>query len=196
MFFVLGIVVFCGNNIRKYVRKAFIELPLDSFLLDIGKSLLKSLRETGVIDRSQSVDNVRVVEDGSGYYDVYIDYATKQDSALFSQSLKEVLSPVTEQRYLVSRSTDDIKIGFYSPVWWTIRKAFKLIKQEEISYHPVPTVLSVNKERAEQFAQNWKQYVGGGELVYTRSTEGRELLLQLRKISRIKIKKINYEIWK
>lgn len=194
--FLLGVFIFAGRNIRKYIRKGFIEVPLDSFLLDIGKSLLKSLRETQLVSSSQSIDNVRVVQDATGYYDLYLDYATREDAQVFSQSLRELLAPVTNQRYLVSRSTDNINIGFYSPLWWIFRKLFRLVRQEKIAYHPVPTILSSNKDRALLFAHNWKQYVGGGDLIYTRTAEGAELLLRLRKYNRHHIKRMNYEIWK
>ena len=194
--FLVGIIFFAGKNTLKYIRKAFIEIPLDSYLLDIGKALLKTLRETQLISSSQSVDNVRVVEDSGGYYDVYLDYASKTDAELFSQSLKEVLGPVIDHRYLISRSTDTIDIGFYSPFWWLGRKIFRLFAQEKVAYHPVPDVLSLNKDKANRFAMHWKEYVGGGEIIYTRSTAGRELLLKLRAYNRHLIKRMTYEIWK
>lgn len=194
--FVCGMLMYVGHTIRTYFRKAFIEVPIDSFLLDIGKALLKSLRETGLIDSSQSVDNVRVVQDASGYYDLYIDYASTEDAHMFSQCLREVLGPVINQRYVVSRSEDDIKLGFYTPIWWTFRKMFRLFKQERTAYHPVPSVLATHKNKAEIFAQNWKMYVGGGDLLYTRSAQGAELLLDMRSYNRHKIKRMSYEIWK
>lgn len=194
--FVIGVLIFTGRNIKRYITKAFIEVPLDSFVLDIGKALLKSLRETGLVSPSQSVDNVRIIEDATKFYDVYIDYASKEDAQIFSNCFKELLSPVTNQRYLVSRSIDNADIGFFSPIWWIFRKVFRLLRQEKVAYHPVPTILSINKDRALLFAHNWKQYVGGGDLIYTRTTEGTGLLLKLRKYNRHKIKLMNYEIWK
>lgn len=194
--FVFGVLFSASKNIKKYVTKAFIEVPLDSFLLDIGKSLLKSLREAQLISSSHSVDNVRVVQDSTGHYDLYLDYATKEDSQIFSKSLRELLAPVTDQRYLVSRSVDNIDMGFYSLIWWTFRKIFRILRQEKIAYHPIPDILSINKKRASLFAQNWKQYVGGGNLIYTRTAEGAELLLRLRKYNRHHVKRMNFDVWK
>lgn len=194
--FLLGVLLFTGKNIIFYIKKAFIEVPLDSFVLDIGKALLKSLRETKLVSPSQSVDNVRVTEDDTAYYDLYLDYATKEDALLFSTCLKELLSPVINQRYLVSRSIDNVSLGFYTPIWWILRKLFRFFKQQKIAYHPVPNILSVNKERALNFSQNWSYYVGGGKLIYTRSNEGTKLLLKLRTYNRHHIKRMNYEIWK
>lgn len=196
LLFIAGVGFYAGKNIVKYIRKAYIEIPVDSFLLDIGKALAKSLRETGKIASSQSIDNVRLAKDSSGYYDIYLDYATKEDAATFSTALSEVMAPVLNQRYLVSRSIDDIRLGFYSPLWWTLRKIFRIFRQEKVAYHPVPTVLSVRKDLAENFSQNWNEYVGGSDLIYTRSQEGTRVLLQLRKYNFRLIKRTTYEIWK
>src|SRR3989339_201205 len=194
--FIGGSLAYAGRKIIQYIQKGFIELPLDSFMLDIGKCLLKSLREAGVVNQNQSVDNVRVAVDEAGYYALYIDYSTKEDARIFSQSLRELLAPVTNDRYLVSRSEDDVRIGFYSGIWWFMRKLFRFIKQERVAYHPVPNILALNKERAQIFASNWRMYVGGGDLIYTRSTEGVELLIKLRAYNRHKIKRLQYEVWK
>jgi len=77
-----------------------------------------------------------------------------------------------------------------------MRKLFRFIKQERVAYHPVPNILALNKERAQIFASNWRMYVGGGDLIYTRSTEGVELLIKLRAYNRHKIKRLQYEVWK
>lgn len=194
--FLIGVLIFTGKNINKYITKGFVEVPLDSFVLDIGKALLKSLREAKLIDQSQSVDNIRVVKDDISFYDLYLDYASKKDAQLFSYCFKELLAPITDQRYLVSRSIDNIRMGFYSPVWWILRKTFRFISQEKIAYHGVPSVLSVKREFTDIFAKNWREYVGGGNIIYTRSEQGSQLLLQLRKYNRHKIKRMTYEIWK
>ena len=105
-------------QMRKYYLKAFVETPVDSHLLDISKCVLHSLREIQAIQPSQSVDNLRVVVDDRGYYEIYLDYSTLEDSSIVSKSIQEVLSPIKDQRYLVSRSDDNISLGFYSPIWW------------------------------------------------------------------------------
>lgn len=194
--FLIGVFVFTGRNVKKYIIKGFVEVPLDSFVLDIGKALLKSLREAKLVDQSQSVDNIRVVNDSLSFYDLYLDYASKKDAQLFSYCYKEILAPVINQRYLISRSIDNIKMGFYSPVWWIFRKIFRFINQEKIAYHGVPAVLSIKREFTDIFAKNWREYVGGGDIIYTRSEKGSILLLQLRKDNRHKIKRMTYEIWK
>jgi hypothetical protein len=44
----------------------------------------------------------------------------------------------------------------------------------------VPGVLGVNRERADIFVAEWRGWVGGGNLVQARSTEGRTVLAHAR----------------
>ncbi len=194
--FVIGIIGFSIKNVIKYLRLAFIDTPLDSQILAIAKALVVGLRLSKKIDGSQSVDNVRVAIDSGNIYDVYLDYASKVDAATFAQTFQEVLAPVTDQRYLLSRSIDWVNVGFYSPIWWFFRRAFRIFRSEEIAYHPVPTVLATKKEYAEFFATAWREYVGGGDLIYTRTEAGAQILLKLRRTNAHSIKRTSYEIWK
>ena len=52
------------------------------------------------------------------------------------------------------------------------------IKQKD--YHAVPEVLGRNKNIAEHFKNQWEQYVGACNLVFTRTVEGRKMLLKSR----------------
>jgi hypothetical protein len=47
-------------------------------------------------------------------------------------------------------------------------------------YHAVPTLLGVNRARAEAFAAEWRRWVGGGGLALARSDEGRRVLALAR----------------
>ncbi len=53
----------------------------------------------------------------------------------------------------------------------------KLIRKD---YHTVPEIIGVKKEYAEFFAKMWAKYVGRMKLIYTRSVEGRRILLKAR----------------
>ena len=47
-------------------------------------------------------------------------------------------------------------------------------------YQAVPEIIGRTKERAEVFIRRWRAGVGSAELVYTRTLEGRKVLLQAR----------------
>ncbi|MDH5607563.1 MAG: hypothetical protein OEY93_11840, partial [Anaerolineae bacterium] len=89
LLFVLGgfIFVFLLNFREAYrIGKAIlVEQPSDAILLDIGKALLESLKETGFVSLNLQKEYVRVVEQPDGSYRVLLDYASPNDSAVFSK---------------------------------------------------------------------------------------------------------------
>jgi superfamily II DNA or RNA helicase len=77
------------------------------------------------------------------------------------EALSEVLGPVENPRYLLVRES---RLG------WRART----------DYHAVPAALGVRREWAEAFVELWSKHVGPSRLVYTRSPEGRRILLRAR----------------
>jgi hypothetical protein len=65
-----------------------------------------------------------------------------------------------------------------------------------MAYNPLSPGLAREQEKSRKFSKNWKEYVGGGDLAYTRSDRGRESLLKIRSYNRRKIKRMTYDIWK
>lgn len=164
--------------IRKYVRSAFIDLPVDSHLADFGKAVTEAYRTSGLAP--MSTDQVRVRVNPSHTYDVVLDSRDRAMVDAFAASYRELFEPIFDQRYLVTRDEADISGTFYAPIWWALRRLFRTAGQKPVAYHPVPTAFSRNRELADQFAGAWKRWVGGGSLVYTRSPTGMEVLLRER----------------
>jgi hypothetical protein len=71
-------------------------------------------------------------------------------SAQFAAAFEQVVSPVDYPRYVIDR-----RVGLRAVMW-----------------HAVPDVAGVNREAAEQFASQWRRFVGRGRLLYTGSAEG------------------------
>jgi hypothetical protein len=86
-----------------------------------------------------------------------IDGVTSRDKVLIINSLEEIFSKIEDQRYIL------------------VNKKLRIS-----TYYSVPSVLSVNKELATIFHKNWTKYVGNSELVYTKATKGRRILLEAR----------------
>ena len=61
-----------------------------------------------------------------------------------------------------------------------IKELLKKIEDEKLVGLIATPPLFAGEEELENFLRNWKEYVGGGDLIYTRSDLGRELLLKLR----------------
>jgi superfamily II DNA or RNA helicase len=83
------------------------------------------------------------------------------EQSLFADCLGEVLGPIENPRYLITRHSLGRWIG-------------------KVDYHAVPQVLGVTKERAELFCLAWQKRVSAGKLIYTRSAETRKVLLKAR----------------
>lgn len=170
--------------IFRYFKKAFIDLPVDGSLKDIGIAILRALQERGLISAKFTALNIKVEEIAvqqlaeSGVYRVFLDRAGEREAELFSKCYAEAMQPIRDQRYLVSRDETSMKGNYFSPLWYAVRSLTRALRKEEIAYHPVPEVFGRTKETAAAFADTWASYVGGGQLIYTRSKSGRAILLK------------------
>ena len=85
---------------------------------------------------------------------------TGKEQAVFLRALREVVSPIDNPSYLLAR-----------------RKLWGFFRED---YFAVPDAFARKKEFAEMFARRWNRLVGPVQLVYTRTPEGRKLLLRSR----------------
>jgi hypothetical protein len=176
------------------LQQTFFELPADAILLDLGQALLAALCDAGAVSPLLDDDCVRVVPMPGGSYEVFVADASPEDSFTFSQAYQQMLGPLGDARYLIERDSSTLRNLIYRPLWLLVRKAFRL-EEDLKAYHRVPDVLATRRERAESLSHHWQQYVGGGRLIYTRTAEGRRILLQARAQKRQRIRQTAFEIW-
>lgn len=81
-------------------------------------------------------------------------------------------------------------------LWKPIRRWVRETGTYPPAYHPVPRILAWRKERVELFAKYWAKYVGGGTVVFTRSEQGRAILLAARAQRRPNVKQQAFEFWR
>jgi hypothetical protein len=162
----------------RYARAAFIELPVDSHLADFGRALAEAFRSSGMAPMSP--DQVRVRENPTGTYDIVLQSTDRAAVDAFATAYAELFAPILDQRYLVTRDESAISGTFYAPAWYVLRRLFGAIRRGRVAYHPVPAAFARRRESADAFAVAWKRWVGGGELVYTRSATGMEIILRER----------------
>jgi superfamily II DNA or RNA helicase len=129
----------------------------------IGQVVLDSLEYEGSISRHVAQErrftiHANRTKDGSVF--CWIGGGTGQEKALFLRALQEVFAPLDNPRYLLARQ----------PLWRVFRE----------DYFGVPDVFARKKEFAQFFASRWRHFVGPIELVYTRTPEGRSILLRAR----------------
>jgi hypothetical protein len=135
--------------------------PVASSMKQIGKALLRSLSHAELIETSRWRLKLVAQRRDYGFVSCSLKGGTTRERSLFLEALQEILSPIENPRYLLVRKTP---LG-------------PLLRQD---YHAVPKALGRKKDLAEHFARMWSKFVGPVELVYTRSEEGRKLLLRAR----------------
>lgn len=157
----LGIIIF-GRLAFKTFR-AFVKYKdISKDVHQISEALLESLIKVGTIHTDYS--KLTIVSDVDDYGAIYchLEGGTTYEKSAFIKSLQEIIGTVDNPRYVV------------------IRKSFFLNVLSQKDYHSVPEIIGRKKQFAEYFERRWRWFVGDCELVYTRTVEGRKLLLKSR----------------
>lgn len=144
--------IYAVTKIPKVIQLMNAKKRLFAFGNGIRKALLSlHLMEGG---------NSKVVVESEGTaQQVYLSGGTGRDKALFTKCVNEFFGEIDNQRYLLVRSTK-------------IRGRY--------DFYAVPEVFAKRKEDVETFYNAIKPYMGKYDLVYTRSENGRKILLEAR----------------
>ena len=138
--------------------------PLKGSMNQVANALLLSLCNTGKISTPFKEITIKTEKDEVylGAVRCYIQDCTKREESIFLDALEELLNPIENPRYLLKRKS----------IWGRIFK-----RQDYLS---LPSILATKREYAQEFTNSWTKYVGRMELIYTRTLEGRQILLQAR----------------
>lgn len=143
-------------------RLAWRNGSLEGSLREVVWVTLQALFDAGVVglsDWENAAVEIRTSLDGRK--DVILTGVSRAAERQVMGAVAEILGPVQNPRYLMVRRS-----------WLGARG--------RIDYHAVPAALGARKDTAERFAQLWIAQVGSSDLVFTRSAEGRRLLLRAR----------------
>ncbi|NPD84122.1 DEAD/DEAH box helicase family protein [Lentimicrobium sp. L6] len=158
---ILGVIIF-GRQTYKTIRLYFKYRDISKDIQQIGEALLESLIKTGTINTEYSKLEVIASLNDFGSIYCHLKGGTSYEKSTFIKSLHEIIAAVDNPRYLIIRKSLFLKI----------------ISQKD--YHAVPEIIGRNKKTAEYFERQWKRLVGSCELIYSRTIEGRKILLQSR----------------
>jgi hypothetical protein len=122
--------------------------------------VLDSLVYAGEIDRRSGEFQVFADRHDQGSIFCWLCGGTGREQNTFLEAVRQILRPIDNPRYLLAR-----------PRFW------RWFRED---YFCVPEVLARKKEYAEFFAKRWRKTVGPIQLVFTRTPEGRVLLLRAR----------------
>ncbi|GIG64897.1 DEAD/DEAH box helicase family protein [Phytomonospora endophytica] len=139
----------------------------------------EALHKAGLIRRG--AEAVDLAPDEGGAWRAVLREVSTEDSALFATALDEVLSPMTDPRYIVARYVLDdpgpdlvaqLRRGWPRPRRW--------LPELPAVHHAVPAALADHRRRADLFAAAWSRWVAESPAIYTRSPEGALLLAARR----------------
>jgi superfamily II DNA or RNA helicase len=130
-------------------------------LKQIGETTLRALQYAGLISNAAGKLQVVVKPAEQGTVFCSLSGGTSREKSVYLDALQEVLGPLDNPRYIISR---------HSLLWRLAR----------VDYHAIPGPIAQKKDWAEYFARIWQRFVGPAELIYTRTLEGRRILLKAR----------------
>jgi hypothetical protein len=170
-----------ARTIVRLVRALLVDQPPDAIVGDAARAVLGALRRAGLVSGRLTSEAIAVETLADGTMAVAIrDRSAGEDSEIFARALDELFAPVRSPRYLIRRDDGRMPSLPLQIVWLPLRVVLRRRGGERPVYHAVPTLLGVNRERAEAFAAEWRRWVGGGGLVLARSDEGRGVLALAR----------------
>ncbi|OPZ83214.1 MAG: hypothetical protein BWY75_03120 [bacterium ADurb.Bin425] len=136
-------------------------------LRDMARAVLSALELTrqlppGIADSSLKVS---VRKDGS--YRIFLDDVEPRFSKIFNQSMKELLSPISNQPYLIPK--------YEYPAFTNEKEAQLFFKRylrgqaeaRAAGYHAVPKLLARSQNGRDAFQDCWNKYVSPGFIVAT-----------------------------
>ncbi len=179
------------------VRGLLVDQPPDAIVGDAARAVLGALRRANLVSGRLTNESIVVESLDDGTMTVAIrDRSAGEDSAIFARALDELFAPVDSPRYLIRRDDGRMPSLPLQLIWLPVRRMLRRGGGERPVYYPVPTILGVNRERADAFAADWRRWVGGGALVLARSPDGQRVLALARADRRTSAERVLTERWR
>lgn len=141
----------------------------ESSLLDISYAVLAALQQIKLVPRTIGKENIHATVRSDGSYRIFLDTVDADTSKYFNQSLKEVLSPLSNQPYLIAKyefALAEIVSPEESDRFF--RKYINGRAEPRIgSYHAVPNLLARSEKGRQAFQEAWNKYVSPGFVIAT-----------------------------
>ncbi|MBP9807395.1 DEAD/DEAH box helicase family protein [bacterium] len=141
----------------------------ESSLLDIAYAVLAALQQIKLVPHTIGKENIHATVRSDGSYRIFIDTVDADSSKYFNQSLKEVLSPLSNQPYLIAKyefALAEIVSPEESDRFF--RKYISGRAEPRIgSYHAVPNLLARSEKGRLAFQEAWNKYVSPGFVIAT-----------------------------
>ena len=150
----------------------------ESLTIAISEVIVSALIETNQLAPSTEAAGG---DRGGGWIRMHLANSTAEEATLFSKCLEEVLSPLENPRYVISRAA-----LFPYETWLTrllhevLAKYIRPHRQHLVMFHNVPSALASSKAKAEVFKRHWDEKFSESELFYAHNKEGKFRLEQVQ----------------
>ena len=165
-----------GFWVSRSFESAVGKLKPSDALEDLAAATAEALQVTGGVSKKLGPESVRVIVQEDGYYRCLLDGATMEESALFAESMDELLSPLAAPRYVIPRYVVKQPGSFVQTALLALRLSIGKKTGASVVYHAVPAWLAANKDRATAFARSWNRYVSAGEPLYWKDPQAQAIL--------------------
>jgi superfamily II DNA or RNA helicase len=153
-----------------------------ALVMAIGKAVAEGLKEAGLIQNTASIEGGKR---GGAWTRLFLDSATSEEETLFVDSMKEILAPLENPRYIITRTARYFEVEYeHSLLTKVLPFVFKpserhKSKDQIVMWHAVPKALARDKASVQRFLKLWTKYVcRTSEIVYAKSKSGRERVQQ------------------
>ena len=146
-------------------------------LRTLGQAVADALHASAGTSRGASA--VRVARRSDSEVEVRL-AAPAQESRLFATCLDELLAPLAEPRWLVSRLVLPVPAGPSESRRLALARAVGRPVDAAVTWHAVPAELARTKARVDAFDAAWARHLGAGRLVLASDPEGSALVELLR----------------
>jgi len=146
-------------------------------LTQLARAVADALAASGAT--SVGADAVHVTGERHGEVSIELD-APLAESALFAGCLDELLAPLGDPRWLVSRLVLPVPAAAADKRRLAVARALGRPVEAAVAWHAVPAPLARSRARVGAFETAWRAHVGAGRLVLAKDPEGSALVELLR----------------
>jgi superfamily II DNA or RNA helicase len=144
----------------------------ESLALAIADAVARALREIGILRYDTKVTGG---DRGGGWMRTYLENSNEEESKIFAEAMREVLAPLDNPRYIISREIKTINHTWLSKILPDVLgKYFMKSRKELFMYHMIPRYLSQKKEDALIFLNHWNWAVSPGGITYCHTESGKK----------------------
>ncbi len=156
--FLIGLVIALAKPTYKFLRCSSPE----NIIRQIGIVVLETLAAMGQIKTSLQRVNIKCQKHPTGSVFFSVGNVSPEENNLIIKCMREIVDPIENPRYIF------------------VRKG-TLSHFVTLDYHSVPAIIGQKKKYIDIFKGLWEKYIGSCKIIYTRSYEGRRLLLKARR---------------